>query len=185
MAAKVAGSGSRLFAVLFTGIVAPVVVEITVKALNEEGTPPVQRQSSSQEEERPRRDARNSVQSPPVRTDNVVWAPKERMPEEPAEITQVIVKGVGKTPQEALHDALRTALSQALASQVESAAWARHGQALFEDALRNNTGLILGWRELGTSRQWKLGGALHHMEVAVEINRQALRKRLRALHRVS
>src|SRR5688500_6628748 len=105
MAAKVAGRESRLFAVIFTGSVAPVIVDITVRALNEEEAYSVQRKSSSREEERPCQDPRCLAQTPRVRNDNVVWSPNESKPVEPAEITQVIVKGVGKTPQEALHHA--------------------------------------------------------------------------------
>jgi hypothetical protein len=96
------------------------------------------------------------------------------------EVTQVIVHGVGHTPEEALHDALRTALRQALAAQVDAATWARSGQALFESVLRHSSGLILSCKELGASKEWRLLGALHHKDVAVEMNRRALVDRLRA-----
>jgi hypothetical protein len=99
------------------------------------------------------------------------------------EIAEVIVRGTGRTPDLAIQDALRTAVYRAVAAQVDGKTWARRGKVLAEEVWRNRGGLIRGWKELGASRGWGLKGAVHHKDLAVEVNRRALAERLQAVNR--
>lgn len=175
MAARTTNLGSKVIAAIFTGIVAPVVVDITVKTLSNDESRPVHSPTASHEEEQSRPPSRTPHRGPTIPTTKVSWSRPE------PEITQVIVKGSGKTSQAALHDALRLAVSQAMAAQVPESIWTRHGPVLVEDALRKDARLIVGWRELSSTRQWKVGGTMYYSEIAVEIDRRVLLDRVRSL----
>jgi hypothetical protein len=101
-------------------------------------------------------------------------------PLQPVEIIQIIVQGVGRTPAEAFQDALRTAVRQALAAQVDATTWARSGPAIFDGVMRNCR-VILSWKEIKATKEWRLTGPWHHQEVAVTLDRRALVERLRAV----
>jgi hypothetical protein len=77
---------------------------------------------------------------------------------------------------------LRAAVRQAVAAQVDEGSWARGGHVPCEDAGRDCRVLVVGWRELGATKEWKLRGALHLKEVAVEVDRHALAAWLRGGH---
>lgn len=174
MANKLTKSGSKLLAVIFTGIVAPLVVDVTTKILSDDEPPRVRRQPSSQGKEPPCR-------LPHPTSTLSTSRPDAPPPSVPTETTQVIAQGAGKTPEDALRGAVRAALAQALALEVDEAVWTNHGKALLEDALRNRAALIQGIRELRTSRRWKLTGTVYQHEIAMEIDRRVLRSRIRAL----
>jgi len=168
-------SGSKLLAVIFTGIVAPLLVDITTKIFRADDATPSRRKTPSQAKEHSYQDRRQTNGDGPGAATAIP------VRNEPTEITQVIAQGVGKTPQDALRDAVRVALAQAIAATVNDAAWATHGVALLDDALRNTTSLIRSFRELRSSRRWRIGGNVYEQEVVVEIDSRCLRNRIRAL----
>jgi hypothetical protein len=159
--AKLANSFGKLVAVLFTSVVAPILVNVVVKDLNGEEVTP--------------RAETAAVENVVVRP-----APLPAVTEPAPASLQVIVEGVGKNPDDAFRDALRTALSRASAAQVDAARWTRFGPALVEDVVRDRDRLVVAWRELSATKEWRLRGTLHHREIAVELNREALAERLQA-----
>jgi hypothetical protein len=212
--AKVVGFFAKVSAVLFTSIMAPLLVSLALRNHQEvpakhlRHAPSFQQKSSgdqrSQEAGHPSRElvsnvalaarAAEAVPRPsqqlsratlPMRTIQVpetsypgagAVAPPRRV----VAVTQVIAHGVGRTPDAALQDGLRKALRQALAAQVDAATWARSGHALFDNVLGRGDGLVLGFKRLGASKEWRLLGTLHHQDVAVEVDRQALVAGLKA-----
>jgi hypothetical protein len=163
MAAKVGGYMGKLLAVVFTSVVAPVLVDVAVHDLH--GEP-----------DRPTAPAAPSA----------VWqAPQAVSPADtaarPDEVACVVAQGVGPTPEEALRNALRAALWRAVAARVDAETWNRNGQALFENLWRDSRELILSWKELAARKEWRLRGNLHHEELAVTLNCRLLTDRLRAV----
>ncbi len=156
--ARIAGGFAKIAAVVFTSVVAPVLVDVAIReekaALEAKGHTPAQREE-------------------PIRPQPIAMAPP------PVEVTEVIAHGCGATPEEALQDALRTALCRAIVAQVDADTWARRGPALFEGVARHGGEVIRSWKDLGAAKQWRLRGPLHHRDVAVEVNHQALVAHLR------
>jgi hypothetical protein len=179
MTAKIGTFIAKVLAVVFTSIVAPVVVDLAVRDIHGAGDKPESAaRASSAKEEKPR----------PIAPVTTGWqAPQSSTQADPislstpqtGEVASVIVRGVGRTPETALHDALRAALRQAVAAHVDADTWARRGQALVESMYRDSSGLILGWKELKSTKEWRLRGTVHHEEVAVRLNYRALCERLR------
>jgi hypothetical protein len=165
MAAKVGGFMGKVLAVVFTSIVAPVVVDLAVRDIHGEGDSPAR--SSSFQEEMPRP---NMPAAPPITSSTP----------QSGEIACVIAQGVGRTPEEAHQDALRAALRRAIATQVDPNTGTRGGQTLFESVWRDRGGLIQSWKELKSKKEWHLGRSLYHEEVAVRLNYRVLGDRLRA-----
>lgn len=182
MITKAAGFLLKIIAVLFTSLVAPVLVHVIVQ----NGTTPASKpcfcdQKAAKQEEVAQ--SSHSCAVPLAPTNPVEQASLASPPpmQLTPEITRIVVQGVGRTPADASQNALRTAVQTALAAQVGPDTWTRSGQLLFEHILRNSEGIILGWKELRASREWKLRGTVHHAEVAVEVNMSLLAQRLRAV----
>ncbi|HWG42818.1 MAG TPA: hypothetical protein VN688_08545 [Gemmataceae bacterium] len=190
MAAKVGGFMAKVVAVVFTSIVAPVLVNVAVQDIHgEDDKLDSSVQSSSFQDETPR----SYVPAiPAIPSSTIGWqAPQLLTPTTPTtpstprsiEITSVIAHGVGRTPEEALQAAFRAALRRAIITQVDADAWTRQGAVLFESVWRDRSGLILSWKELKTKKEWHLRGSLHHEAVAVQFNYRALGERLRMIGR--
>lgn len=183
MAAKVGGYFGKLLAVVFTSVVAPVMVDLAVRDIHGDKDKPVLAAQAVVSKEGARRPSVPS--SPPTPSPPTEWqAPQLSPPISTAradEIACVIAQGVGRTPNEAIRDALRAALLRAVAARLDAETWARSGQSLFESLWRDSSGLILGWKELGARTEWRLRGSVHHEEVAVTLNSRVLGDRLRAV----
>jgi hypothetical protein len=164
---NIISSFAKVSAVIFSGVVAPIVVDVTLRDIRGEAAAAGKERAPSHRTVSP--GGRDTPVPPPAPA-------AQKM----LEVTEVIAQGVGATPTEALQDALRTALHQALAARVDALTWARTGSALYEQVARHGGEVIHGWKELETSKQWRLRGTLHHCAVAVEINRHALAERLHA-----
>jgi len=163
--ARSVGVLAKVVAVVFTSVVAPVVVNVATRDLTGNEPPAAHEVRTSLP-----RDER----TPPA-------PPVPAPPPAPAEVTEVIAHGAGGTPDEAVQDALRTALARAVAAHVDAETWARYGSALVERVAPHAGELIRSWKELTASRQWRWRGPLYHCEVAVALHRQALADRLRAV----
>ena len=180
MPAKVAGLLRKLIAVVFTTIVAPVLVTVIAGNWND-GAPQADRgaqQATGQAQLRP------SVILPapllaPSKSSAVLYQLHSRPAPQLPEIAQVIVHGTGLTPQDALQNAFRTAIQEALAGQLDQDAWARNGPYLVERIFRQREGIILNWKESNTRKEWRLLGTLHHTDVTVGINLSLLMARVR------
>jgi len=168
MAAKASGLLTKAVAVILTGVVVPVLVDLAQKNIID----PDARAERGRGEHAP---------SPGGEAARPAWRPVPTQAPRPAEVTRVIARGVGSTPEEALQDALRAALRQAVAARADGGGWARGSLAPWEDTGRDG-GLVLGWRELRATKEWRLRGALYHTEVAVDVDRNALAERLRGAH---
>ncbi|HWY85563.1 MAG TPA: hypothetical protein VNX28_02505 [Gemmataceae bacterium] len=181
MAGKITGCVLKIVAVLFTSLVAPVLVNMTVMDIKADlsafqhkeqpciggGSAPA---DSSGRAMIPHAEA---AQSPPN-------AEVKRTKPQTVEVTQIIVQGTGKTPKEAIQDALRNGLARAIAAQVGADAWVKYGQVLLGNVSRNSAGLIRSWTEIGTSKELRLKGTVHHKEVAMEVDHHALADRIRS-----
>lgn len=186
MASKLTGWCGKLFAVVFTSIVAPVVVNLAVREAPDEGSRPARDEQVAFRQLETSPPICPAVPAPPLSP-----TPQPLLPQcpdasaaasRPMQAVRVIAAGVGRTPEAALQDALHTALRQALASVVDAETWARNGSALCAGVLRDSSGIILGWKDLGARKEWGLRGLLYHKEAAVEVNLSALADRLRADH---
>jgi hypothetical protein len=98
----------------------------------------------------------------------------------PLDVIQVISHGVGRSAEEAIQDALQSALVRAVSAQAEAASWAQSNPALCKIVLSDAGDLVLRWRELASSKEWRLKGTLYHRELAVEVDRNALLGRIHA-----
>jgi len=188
MVTKVVGCAVKVIAVVFTTVMAPVLVSLTVRDLQREDArpcPEVRKPLPKKEAPRLASDSRPAQPPSPqvVQAHRPQCQPgaKPASSPQPLETIQIIVQGVGRTPGEASQDALRTAVGQALAAQVDAETWARSGRAILDVVLRNCGGIILSWKELKATKEWKLTGPWHHREVAVTLDRRALVGRLRAV----
>jgi hypothetical protein len=179
MASKITGCVLKIGAVLFTSLVAPVLVNMTVMDINPEHSAfqhKVQMYSGGGSEPA---DASGRAmiphaevgQSPPN-------AEVKGTKPQTVEVTQIIVQGTGKTPKEALQDALRNGLARAIAAQVGAEAWAKYGQSLLGKVAHDSAGLIRSWTVIATSKELRLTGTLHRKEVAMEVDHHALADRL-------
>jgi hypothetical protein len=170
--------------VVFSSLVAPVAVQMIVRDLNGEETTPARHEqpSSPKVEALPAR-----VVSPglmPVPATTQLPSPVAPTPPPPPalpleSLIQSVAQGTGRSPEEALQQAFRIALSRGLASQFDTGTWQRNGQAILDGALRNTSGIVRSWRALSASKEWKLVGSVFHAEVAMEIDRRVLLDRLR------
>lgn len=175
MAAKQTQSMVQLLTVIFTSLIAPVLVSVIARDLSDQDPTPANTEPTRLcQKESPTPSVHASltvnrspqpVQSPAVQT------PLPPMATPPDALIQVIAQGTGHTPEEAFQQAVRTALSKALAAQVDVDTWSRSGPLLADDAVRNADRIIRGCRSLGATKQWKLGGSVHHTEVAIDMDR--------------
>src|SRR5207248_426572 len=101
------------------------------------------------------------------------------VPPPSTELLQVIVQGVGWSPEEAVQDALTNALRSAAAAHFDADTWARQGPALFAVLLRDSRGLIARYQALRSGRGWHQGREYCHTTLAVDMARRPLAERLR------
>jgi hypothetical protein len=175
MADKVAGYCGKIFAAVFTSVVAPLLVHLAVQDISDERARPAQeRQAASPRANAPR-------QSDPAGAGSTYLNQRAGAAPQAAEVVHVIACGVGRTPEAALRDALHTALYQAVTTRVGAGSRTWNDRDLSDDIWRNAGDLILRWEELGSRKEWKLRGLVYHKEVAVEVNGRALADRLTTL----
>jgi hypothetical protein len=152
---------AKVLGVVFTSVVAPVLVHIAVHDLQHE----------SDESSRTKPVSAKGKEDPAVRQ---IRGPIEAAPSisPPAQITQVIVEGVGPTPTESLQKALRAALENAVAA--EPGGWAVVKSPVLLERLMRESGLYRCWKQLSITKEWRLRGSLYHLQVAVELDRTVL-----------
>src|SRR5438128_1206770 len=130
MAAKGNGPFGTLLSIVFTAVVAPVTVSLIIQNVNlGEGRTLLQEPKRTANDNPPSLDARS----------------------------QIIVQGIGWTPEEALQDALRNALRTTLTNLVDPTVWARQGQALCKAILRDDAGLIVSHKDLRITAECQQG----------------------------
>jgi hypothetical protein len=181
MASKITGCVLKIGAVLFTSLVAPVLVNMTVMdiktdlfAFQHKEQPCFGNGSAPPDNSgRAMIPHAKAAQSPPN-------AEVKRTKPQTVEVTQIIVQGTGKSPKEAQQDALRNGLARAIAAQVGAEAWAKYGQSLLGKVSHDSAGLIRNWTVIGTSKELKLTGTFHHQEVAMEVDHHTLADRIRS-----
>lgn len=183
MAAKVGGYLGKFLAIVFTSIVAPVMVDLVVRDIHREPNKPNTAQVSSQEDmSRPLEELTPAI-APNWQQSQTFSCPLPAETETPspspsAEVVRVITQGVGRTPGEALQNAFRNALLQAITDRVDTSARARKNPEFFETLLRDSSSLIVGWQELGIKKEWRLKGTLYRQKVAVTVDCHLLADRL-------
>ncbi|HTU90696.1 MAG TPA: hypothetical protein VMF69_11525 [Gemmataceae bacterium] len=171
MVNKLNGWCGKLFAVLFTSIVAPVLVNLVVRNTPEAVSSPAHNEQTVSGQVQTSSPAYSAVSSFVLSSTA-----------QPMQIARVIVSGTGLTSEAALQDAVHTALRQALASLVDAEIWSRNNSILCADVLHDLDGILLGWKELGTRKERGPRGLFYHKEAAVEVNLTALADRLRVRH---
>ncbi len=184
MATRTGRYFAKALAGVFTSVVAPMLVNLAVRDLSCDGPGPGRNgQARSPNDElrlptpgpTPARALGPRVKQPPSRSQTSSSAVQ------PSSLTQVCARGEGRTPDEALRDALRTALYQVCATQVDADTWSGNWRVLFEDVWANQSSILRSRQEVGSTWEWRLTGTLYHKEVAVEVDRQALVDRLHAV----
>lgn len=163
---------SGLVATVFTTLVAPILVSLVVRDLTREDTQNHQAGQEHSQQNAPQRpygpEARAAAPSPAA---------------EKPEIVQAVGHGTGRTPEEALQDALRTAL-RAVADTCFAPRLASQQQAaLVEVVLRGPQSPVLRWQDRGGSSSWKWGGRVYEREVAVAVDSRALARCLNTYFR--
>lgn len=182
MTTKFTGWCGKFLAVLFTSIVAPILVNVVVRDTPDKASKPDRdEQAALQQVDAPQPiyltnpcRARSGEERPLPQGQDAFASSR------PVQTVRIIVRGVGRTPELALQDALHIALRQALASLVDAESWARNGSAWCAGIFRDSSGLILGWQDLHVRKEWGRKGLLYHNEAAVEVNLTALAQRLRS-----
>jgi hypothetical protein len=158
MAAKRSSCRGTILTTLFSTVIAPILVGIVTAELR-----------------------MNAEKSAAAETPTVAAQMVRADAGRASERTQIVAEGVGWSPDEAVQDALRKALRDAAAAQVEPAAWARNGTALFEALLRSSHGLILRYRVLHSGKAWDGGREYYYTTLAVDVARRELGERLRGV----
>src|ERR1700738_682816 len=169
MAAKLTGYFVKVVCVVFTTIVAPIFVNVAVKDIKMETYLPRHKEPPSPwkvEEVAPRHSATVMAHQGNALLTSAVSSTKV----EPAAALEVIVEGTGKTPQAALQDAFRIAISRAVAAEIGAEPSSTHAQIILGKVAQNSAAIICGWKEIGTSKGWRLQGILHHKQVAVALD---------------
>src|SRR5947209_9299189 len=132
MATKNTGGLGRFVSAVFTALVAPITVSFVVHHMSPGEQPADGGQSKINERAR---------------------APDSS----PEGHSQVIAEGVGRTPEDALQDALQSVLRSAVPTLVDAKTWAGQGPRLLDAVLKNNSGLVTGVQELRCSEEWHWG----------------------------
>jgi hypothetical protein len=179
MSAKLAANFFKVLAVLFTSLLAPLLVNMAERDLN--GTD-VKGHEPAAVHDDPYPPGSPIVQN--VSPQNTITVRQSGyLPAAPIDTLHIVAEGQGKTPTDAAHDALRAALFKAIAAEMSMEARQHDGPTLTASILRDSSSLVVTWKELNAWKVWKLRGTVHHKEIAVEVNRQALVERLRNLNR--
>jgi hypothetical protein len=184
MACKLVGYCGKAVAIVLTVLVAPVLVHVAehvaVKKIESAPAQPISGPEERSENAGPRGPASEPSRALTLTPQSSAQRAKAAAPPEP-EVIQVIVQGAGWTPAEAVQDGLRNAVKHVAA---DLGGTGNDGQAtvtLCDEVLRNSTGIILGWNEVGAQKEWRLRGSFHHKGLVVAVNRQALWVRWQAL----
>jgi hypothetical protein len=176
MAAKLGGYLSKFLAVVFTSILAPVFVDLVVRDIHGESHKPDDAPSSVKAET-----PRSTTEVNPTITVCRKEALPSPSPTPRVEVVRVIAEGMGRTPSEALQNAFRTALFQVIADRVDGSTQACANPDLVDAILRDGSGLIVSWKELGAKKEWRRKGTLYHREIAVTVDGRRLADRLRVV----
>jgi hypothetical protein len=161
MAAKQSHPLVRVTAVLFTSFVAPVLVSVVGNAVKFEENKPAADSAHPAVSDSHYTPAPAVTLLPPATVTPA--APVADAPGS-SKTARFVVEGTGRTSEEALRDALKSALRVAGANPTTSP---------------DSNGVILGWTELRDTYERKLLGTVHRKEVAVEVDRTAVRGRSR------
>lgn len=178
MATKFVGRCAKLTAVVFTSLVAPVLVNLTVR----ETTDKTSNMDWDEHIVFPQLERPQPIYSATsfhALTSNEQAAPyrDEFAASQSVHSVRIIVRGGGRSPELALQDALHAALRQASASLVDTESCGKNWCA---GILRDSESFILGWQELGVRKDEGRKGLFYSIEAAVEVNLSALANRLRA-----
>jgi hypothetical protein len=167
MFTKAAQHIAQALALVFTSVVAPVAVAIIVHDLkgDDAAKNPIE-QSAAWKEELPR-------SSGPVPAPGHISI-------QPAVLISLKIQGTGRTADEALQQALRTALYEVVVTDFGASCWAQRGQAIFEEAWRNPGGIVRTWKTLAVTMASDQGAQQYHATAAIEVDRQTLLARLGA-----
>lgn len=166
MATRITSTFTKAIATIFTSIVAPILVAWAVHDLQGEEKAPRPAARPALRDAAP--EPAKVEPAPPIAARNSLVA---------AAAFEQRVTGVGRTPQDAARNALRTAVERAVAARLDADTWARRGPAIVEAVLRSN-GLIVSWRVQSTSRQWRVRGTFYSCDVSVGLSRAVLHARL-------
>jgi hypothetical protein len=184
MLAKTGQNIGKFLTLVFTTLVAPIAVNVVVQDLNGVEHAPARTAGTIARKEEP---TTSSDRGPAAST--TLPAPGQSPPPlkpltsttiHPDALIRVTVQGTGHTPDEALRQALRIALYKAIVAEFGEDAWARSGQAIFENAWRNIGGIVQSWKTLAVTKEWKQGAALYQVDVTIAVDRGALLTRLGA-----
>ena len=99
--------------------------------------------------------------------------------------TRIVAHGTGSNAEAAFQNAIESALQQAIAAELTSAEWNKHGQSYLTILRRNGDGILRGWREVSSTSEHHLTGRVFHSEVSVEVDVKALRELLHPGHRAT
>jgi hypothetical protein len=168
MPAKTNDGLAKVIAVIFTSLIAPILVNVVVADLKGDVSPHATAQVPSQS-----LPTKPPVAEPDQASDSAGFPTGSAK-----EVVRIVVRSDGTTREEALQNALHAALCQALARMFDAASWQRVGPLPVEECWRDRAGLNRRCTELGRGTAMKDGRFLYQTEVAVEFCRQSLVERL-------
>lgn len=184
MASRLAGMCRKFATVVFTSLVAPLLIHQFIQDTPDHGPQSVRpEQAPSPQPELPRPNRTSAVIPPLSQTRQAPlpgWQTAPPAAPQPSEEIRVIASGRGRTPQAALQDALHAALRQAVSTQLDGGPHRGIDPALLEGVLRDGRGSIRDWKELTARKEWGLKGLVYWEEVVIDVHLPSLLDRLRS-----
>lgn len=179
MFAKPAQCIAQTLTLVFTSVIAPVVVSVVVHNLTgDDATNVPNAHGASQKTDLP----------PTAGLAITAMSPGQSLPPnnvpshstmQPEAHLQVIVQGTGRTPDQALQHALRTALHTVIVGEFGTDCWNRYGQGIFDAAWRNTGRIIRTWKNLAMTMSREQGVPLYQARAAMEVDRESLLAHIR------
>jgi hypothetical protein len=107
---------------------------------------------------------------------------KAAHPPGPARPETVTADGYGRTPEEALQDALRHAVRTSLETLVDAETLNRNSRVLDEKVVSQSASLVRRYEQIAADRQRHNGREVYHARITATIERHPLVAKLRALN---
>ena len=152
----------KVIAVVFTAVVAPIVVFLATQNLKKDDAPDPKAARAGGKKAADEKAGVAAVKSAP----------------EPA---RVVAEGAGPTPEAATEDAHRSAVRQVLPNVVEAGELARKGAVIEAQVLKDPDPFVRRSEVVDASRDKNKGRDVHRCKLQVTVDRRALAGRLEAV----
>ena len=182
MATKEATSVGKVLGLLFTSVVAPILVHVALQDMKVEADDERRSETVAAKRQEPgKRGAPSTPVACRASSPSQESSDASRSNPPPPEMRHVTTEGIGKTPEEGLRQAVRLAMTNAVSAELAGSGWTYRTTAIADLLMQEASSLIRIVQHLGTRKEWRLRGNLYHVQLALELNRSALLARLHAV----